>query len=195
MDKPERPDRLDRVLLDAAIAESNRQFIAAWQGWRGPGCLLPKRSAVELGGIKHLLGGIMLFEFLSKDRILIKSAGSQLREHSGFEATGRSLRDITPPEQWPVRRWRMNAVATRPCGAWTINIDTGTRSGDSVFFESVTLPTEPDEPEQPRLLMSSVAFLGGIYEPRAKDRPQFAWLPQGFCFLDLGAGIPDLIHP
>jgi hypothetical protein len=195
MHTPELRDRLDQVILDAAIDETNRQFIAAWLGWRGPGRLLPKRSAVELLDIEHLLGGIMLFEFLSEDRILVKIAGSQLREHSGFEATGRNLRDLTPSEQWPVRRWRMNAVATRPCGAWTINIDTRTRSGDSVYFESVTLPIEPDEPEKPRLLMSKVTFLGGIYEPRAKDRPQLAWLPQGFCFLDLGAGIPDLIYP
>jgi hypothetical protein len=195
MDISESASPLDQALLAAPHDQTNRQFIAAWLRWRAPGRLLPKRSAVELEDVKGLLGRVILFELISGDEILVKVAGSQLREHSNFEATGRNLRDVTPSEQWPVRRWRMNAAATLPCGARMVSIDTRTSSGDAVSFEIVTLPIEADGPEKPRLLMSNVAVLGGIYEPPAKDRPQLAWLPEEFRFLDLGAGVPNRIEP
>jgi hypothetical protein len=195
MDTPEAPDHINQAMLDVAQDETNRRFIAAWQGWRGSQCLLPKRSAVELGDIKQLLGRIILFELVSDDEILVKVAGSHLRDHGNFEATGRNLRDLTPPEQWPVRWWRMAAAAALPCGARMVSIDNRTLSGAGVAFETVTLPIEPDEPEKPRLLMSNVAVLGGAYDPPAKDRPQLAWLPEAFRFLDLGAGVPSRIEP
>jgi hypothetical protein len=195
MDIPGSASPLDQALLAAPHDQTNRQFIAAWLRWRAPGRLLPKRSAVELEDVKGLLGRVILFELISGDEILVKVAGSQLREHGNFEATGRNLREVTPSEQWPVRRWRMNAAATLPCGARMVSIDTRTSSGDAVAFETVTLPIEADGPEKPRLLMSNVAVLGGIYEPPAKDRPHFAWLPEEFRFLDLGAGVPNRIEP
>jgi hypothetical protein len=195
MDTPKSPDRIDQAMLDAAHDETNRRFIAAWQSWRDSGWPLPKRSAVELGDIKQLLGRVILFELISDDEILVKVAGSQLRDHGNFEATGRNLRDLTPREQWPVRRWRMAAAAGRPCGARMVNIDSRTLSGEGVAFETVTLPIEPDELEKPRLLMSNVAVLGGAYEPPAEGRLQLAWLPAEFRFLDLGAGVPDRIEP
>jgi hypothetical protein len=195
MDTSEAPHHIDQTMLDAAQDETNRRFIAAWQSWRGSQCLLPKRSAVELGDVKQLLGRVILFELTSDDEILVKVAGSQLRDHGNFEATGRNLRDLTPPEQWPVRRWRMAAAAGLPCGAWMVNITSRTLSGAGVAFETVTLPVEPDEPTKPRLLMSNVAVLGGAYDPPAKDRPQLAWLPEEFRFLDLGAGIPNRTEP
>ncbi len=195
MDTRELAHCLDQVMLDAAFDETNRRFIAAWQGWRGLGRLLPKRSAVELGDIKQLLGRVILLELISQDHVLVKVAGTQLRGHSGFEATGRNLRDLTPPDQWSVRCWRMNAAASQPCGAWMVNVNDRTVSGGGVYFETVTLPIEPDEPGKRPLLMSNVAVLGGFYEPPAKDRPQLLWLPVGFGFLDLGAGIPDRIDP
>jgi hypothetical protein len=195
MDTSEAPHHIDQAMLDAAQDETNRRFIAAWQSWRGSQCLLPKRSAVELGDVKQLLGRVILFELISDDEILVKVAGSQLRDHSNFEATGRNLRDLTPAEQWPVRRWRMAAAAGLPCGARMVNITSRTLSGAGVAFETVTLPIEPDEPEKPRLLMSNVAVLGGAYDPPAKDRPPLAWLPEEFRFLDLGVGIPKHTEP
>jgi len=195
MDTPEALDHINQAMLDAAQEETNRRFIAAWQSWRGSQCLLPKRSAVELGDVKQLLGRVILFELISDDEILVKVAGSQLRDHGNFEATGRNLRDLTPAEQWPVRRWRMAAAAGLPCGAWMVNINSRTLSGAGIAFETVTLPIEPDEPEKPRLLMSNVAVLGGAYDSPANDRPQLAWLPEEFRFFDLGAGVPDRIEP
>ena len=195
MDATEPVNQLAEALLAAAHDQANRRFTAAWLGWRDRGRLLPQRSAIDLGDIKLLLDRVILLELVSADEVLVKVAGSQLRDHGDFEATGKNLRGLTPAEQWAVRHWRINAVATQPCGARMMNVDTRTRSGEGVTFETVTLPIEPDEPEKPRLVISHVAVLGGIYDPPAKDRPQLAWLPGEFRFLDIGAGIPANIAP
>jgi hypothetical protein len=195
MDTLDRTNHLDQALLAAPHDQTNRHFIAAWLGWRRPGQLLPKRSALKLDDIKQLLGRVALFELVSADEIRVKVAGSQLRDHANFEATGRSFAELTPPAQWPLRRFRMNEVAARPCGAWMINRETGTHSGETMSFETVTLPIEPEGPGKPRLLISNVAVLGAIYEPPAKDRPPLVYLAAEFRFLDLGAGIPARTEP
>lgn len=188
---------IDEGLLAAPHDQTNRRFIGAWLGWRGAARRLPRRSMVELADIKELLGRVMLFELLGPDDIRIKVAGSQLRDHADFEATGRNLAELTPPEEWPIRRWRMATAATLPCGVHMVNIDTQTRSGDGAAFETLTLPIEPDEPGKPLLLMSNVAVLGGVYDPPVKDRPRLFHVAEDFRFrfLDLGAGIPATTLP
>jgi len=94
-----------------------------------------------------------------------------------------------------LRRFRFNEMAARPCGAWMINRETETHSGETVSFETVTLPIDPEGPGKPRLLISNVAVLGAIYEPPAKDRPPLIYLAAEFRFLDLGAGIPARTEP
>jgi hypothetical protein len=73
--------------------------------------------------------------------------------------------------------------ATRPCLYCVVDL------------HAMTLPIEPDEPEKPRLLMSKVAVLGGVYDAPAEGRSRVAQLPDEFRFLDLGAGIPERIEP
>jgi hypothetical protein len=194
MGTAELADDLDQALL-AANDQTSRDLIAAWLRWRGLRRLVPMRSAVELEDIKGLLGRVVLFELINEDEIRIKVAGSQLRDHANFEATGRNLADITLPGQWPVRYWRFNEMAVRPCGGVMINHDNQTRSGAGVTFETVILPIEPVEAGKPRLLIGNVAVLGGVFEPPAQDRPQFVRLAKKFRFLDIGAGIPDRIQP
>jgi hypothetical protein len=195
MDVLERAGDIDEALLAAPHDQTNRQFIAAWLRWRVRGRLLPKRSAVGLGDIKPLLRRVVLLELAGEDNIRIKVAGSQLRDHADFEATGRSLAEITPPERWPLRRWRVTEMASRPCGSWMINHDRQTQGSEGVTFETVTLPLEPDGPGKPRLLISHLAVVGGIYEPPIKGRPQLFRISSDFRFLDLGAAIPDRIEP
>jgi hypothetical protein len=119
---------------------------------------MPKRSAIELQEIKELLGRVILFELISADDIRIEVARS-LRDHVNFEATGRNFAVITPPAQWPVRRWRLKEMATHPCGGVMINRETETQSDDAVNFETLTLPVEPNSAGKPRLLISNVAVL------------------------------------
>lgn len=194
MDRSEPLADIDQALLAAPHDQMSRRFIAAWLGWRGAGRLLPQRSDLELGDIKEMLGRVLLFELLGPDEILVKVAGSQLREHAAFEATGKNFADLTPPDQWPLRRWRMQQMAALPCGGLMITRGEGA-TGFGGTFETVTLPLAPDAPAKPPLLMSNVAVLGGIYGPPAKDRPHTVPLVDEFRFLDLGARIPARAAP
>ncbi len=194
MERTEPLAEIDKVLLAAPHDQMSRRFVAAWLGWRGIGRRLPKRADVELGDIKELLGRVMLFELVGPGNILVKVAGSQLRDHAAFEATGKNFADLTPPGQWPLRQWRMQEMAARPCGGVMITRGQGA-AGFGGTFETVTLPLEPDAPGKPRLLISNVAVIGAVYEPPAKDRPHVVPLVDEFRFLDLGAGVPEKAGP
>lgn len=191
MDRLEPESEIDRALLAAPHDQISRRFVAAWLGWRGAARLTPNRSAIELADIKELLGRVVLFEVIGPAEILIKVAGTQLRDHAAFEATGRNFAELTPPGQWPLRRWRMQEMATLPCGG----VMTSRNGGEGFTFETVTLPIAPDDPAKPPLLMSNIAVLGGVYEPPAKDSPALVPLVDIFRFVDLGAGIPRAAGP
>jgi hypothetical protein len=194
MDRTEPLADVDQGLLAAPRDQMSRRFVAAWLAWRSTGRLVPMRGDVELGDIKALLGRVLLFELVGPTEILVKVAGSQLRDHAAFEATGKNFAELTPPGQWPLRQWRMEQMAARPCGGIMITRGDGA-SGFGATFETVTLPLAPDAPGKPRLLMSNVAVVGGVYEPPAKDRPHTVPLVDEFRFLDLGAGVPDKATP
>lgn len=155
---------------------------------------MPQRAGIDIADIKALLGRVILFELTGPDDIRVKVAGSQLRDHIDFEATGRSFAELTPPEQWPLRRYRMMAMALRPCGGVMITHDRQTR-GDGMTLETVTLPLAPDAPAKPPLLISNVTVIGGVLEPPIEKRPQIVPLVDEFRFVDLGAGVPERERP
>lgn len=194
MDRTDPLADFDQGLLAAPRDQVSRRFVAAWLGWRRTGRLMPTRAEIELADIKELLGRVMLFELIGPEEILVKVAGSQLRDHAAFEATGKNFAELTPPGQWPLRQWRMEQMVVRPCGGIMITRGDGA-SGIGGTFETVTLPLAPDAPGKPRLLMSYVAVVGGVYEPAAQDRPHTVPLVDEFRFLDLGAGVPDRTVP
>lgn len=184
----------DDRLRAAVREEANRRFIDAWLGWRGSGRLMPRRRAMEIADIKELLGSVMLFEMSGPDEIRIKVAGTLLRDHATFEPTGRSYIELTPPGLWPIRRYRMHSMATRPCAGAMTTLDRHT-TGAGVTFETVTLPIDADEPGGPRLLISCLTAVGGITEPPLPGRPPLIVLADRFAFVDIGAGTPERTEP
>jgi hypothetical protein len=108
------------VADDAFLAElretANRQFAEQWRRWRGDR-LLPRRGDIELGSIRRLLGSVMLFEVQAPETVLVKVAGTALREHYGYELTGKNYVELAPPERQATRRFRMWQSVTRPCGS------------------------------------------------------------------------------
>jgi hypothetical protein len=187
-------DAIDDALRRAPRDPASRRFIEAWLGWRGMGALLPKRAEIDIADIKALLGRVILFELAGPDDIRIKVAGSQLRDHTDFEATGRNFAELTLPQEWPLRRYRMTMMATLPCGGVMITYDRRTR-GEGVTLETVTLPLAPDEPAKPPLLISNVTLIDGVFEPPVEDRPQIVPLVDEFRFVDLGMGVPERARP
>jgi hypothetical protein len=180
----------DQRLRDAVRAPASLKFIEAWLRWRGEGRLLPPRSAMEIADIREMLETVLLFEINGPDDILIKVAGSRLRNYADFEATGRSLKDVTPPAIWPVRRYRMQAVASWPCAGIATTLDRKS-IGAGVNVEGVTLPLEADEPGGSRLLITCLTALSGAVDPPVPGRRPLTVLPDEFAFIDIGAGCPE----
>jgi hypothetical protein len=181
--------------LRAAVREAtNRRFIEAWFGWRGAGRLLPDRASMTIADIAPLLDTVMIFAVTAPNQINVKVAGARLRDIADFEATGRSLSELTPPALWPIRRYRMMHMATSPCAGAMTTFDRHTIAS-GVTFETVTLPVASDGPGQPSLLISNIAAIGGAFEAPAPDRPRLVPMADRFEFVDIGAGTPERTEP
>ena len=190
-------DAIDDALRHVPRDPANRRFIEAWLGWRGERRLIPPRAEIEIADIKTLLGRVILFELLGPDDIRLKVAGSQLRDHAAFEASGRNLAELTLPEQWPLRRYRLTTMAHRPCGGVTLMHGRPGSHNEGTMFETVALPLAPDHPAKPPLLISNVAVIAGSGSPVSELKPPqpILLLPEDFRFLDLGAGVPEREAP
>ena len=188
---------IDDALRHVPRDPVNCRFIEAWLGWRGERRLVPRRAEIDIADIKTLLGRVILFELLGPDDIRVKVAGSQLRDHADFEATGRNLAELTLPEQWPLRRYRLMTMAQRPCGGVTILHGRPGSRNEGTTFETVALPLAPDHSAKPPLLISNVAVIAGSGSPvgELKPQPPILLLPEDFRFVDLGAGVPERERP
>ncbi len=184
----------DQRLRGAVREKASLKFVEAWLGWRGDDRLVPPRSAMEIADIRELLETVLLFEMNGPDEIRIKVAGSRLRAYADFEATGRSLKDVTPPAIWPVRCYRMQAVASWPCAGVMTTLDRKS-IGAGVSVEGVTLPIGADEPGGSRLVITCLTALSGAVEPPVPGRRPLTVLPDEFAFIDIGAGRPERTSP
>lgn len=189
----ESQELIDDALRHVPRDPSSRLFIEAWLDWRGERRLIPPRAEIDIADIKMLLGRVLLFELLGPDDIRVKVAGSQLRDHTEVETTGRNLAEFTQPEQWPLRRYRLMTMAHRPCGSVTLIHGRPDSRNEGAAFEVVTLPLVPDHPAKPPLLISNVAVIASSDGPDSELKPAPSTLPlaEDFRFLDLGAGVPE----
>jgi len=178
---------MDIAELEAAVSDPNSaQFLRAWLGWRGAR-LAPRRGDMVLRDIAPLLGSVALFEPRGADEILIRLAGTSLRELVDFELTGRNFRDITAPADWPLRRRRLATMSARPCGGFMHYRDVQP-SGRTVMFEAVTLPLEAELPGKPHLLISCSSLLNRSFQDPRRVQPRSIPLADDFAFVDVGAG-------
>jgi hypothetical protein len=182
----------DASFLARLRETDNIAFAEQWRRWRGDR-LLPRRAALDLGSIRRLLGSVILFELLAEDIVIVKVAGTALREHYGYELTGKNYVELAPPARRATRCFRMWQSATRPCGSRLIR-EHKVPSGRITHAEVVTLPLEADRDDAPRLLLTHVApftvhYEGGQAQPGTFD------IAEDFVFLDIGAGVPDSVAP
>jgi hypothetical protein len=193
------PPRLPRVTADASFLARLREtdniaFAEQWQRWRGDR-LLPRRVELDLSSIRRLLGSVMLFELHSEDVALVKVAGTALREHYGYELTGKNYVELAPPARRATRCFRMWQSVVRPCGSRLIR-EHKVPSGRVTHAEVVTLPLEADRNDAPRLLLTHVAPFTVLYEGGGQAQlPGTFDIAEDFVFLDIGAGVPDSIVP
>jgi len=161
----------------------------AWLRWRADR-LLPQRSDLELRDIAPILGRMALFELRGPDEVIIRLAGTTLRDIVDFELTGRNFRDITAPADWPERYRRLSTMARHPCAGFMSYRDVQP-SGRIVLLEVITLPLDSDQPGKPPQLISCTSQLGRSFELPSRDQRRAIPLAVSFTFVDIGAGLPD----
>ncbi len=110
--------------LRCAVGEAdNLRFTEAWLGWRGPTRIMPNRGSLDIAVVRDLLDTVILFAPDGPDQIRIKVAGTHLRDICDFEGAGRTVAELTPPELLPLRNYRMQQMAARPCAGATVTLN------------------------------------------------------------------------
>jgi hypothetical protein len=184
--------KLDELRRHVRASDTIR-FLDAWLGWRGAG-LLPRRSDVQLRDIAGLLDRIILFEIVGPHDVLVRVAGSAMRDLVGAEMTGKNLRAFSNDADWVTRSYRFMTMAGTPCGSCMVLRDQ-LPSGRAVVYEIVQLPLDPDEPGKPRQLMASNVIVDRYFGEPKPQSSRVVPIPVEFYFIDIGTGAPEQGSP
>jgi hypothetical protein len=122
--------------------------------------------------------------------VLIRPAGTALREFHGFQATGRDMLELTPAHQRAARYLRYHRIVTYPCGVNTRAV-MKSESGLPFDFQQLLLPVRRAGHDRPMIL--SLWILHGAEPSRDHSfnvgEPPLAHEAD---FIDIGAGSPNI---
>jgi hypothetical protein len=170
------------------MAPENLQLIERWSAWRGER-LLPRRSEIDLGSIKHILPDVSLIEVRSPDEAVFRVAGSSFRDFAGFEVTGHNYIALLEPRRREAVASTIQLVVGRPVGV-LYSMRHRFPSGAVIPIEVMSLPIEADKPGGARLILSSnILLMSRREEPEAAPDRRLPH-PGTYDFIDIGAGIP-----
>lgn len=176
------------LLLPEAIEPDSRRFFQAWHGWRGER-LLPHRADVRLTDVKRLLPRIILLELRLPDEAIFRVVGSDIRQHLGFELTGRDYLALAEPSLRAQRVALLAREMSQPCAA-VMTYPLALGSGRIVDAEVVSAPLLPDQPG-PTQLMALVTLPDRRRAEADVQQPYPLAKGHRFAFVDIGAGVPS----
>jgi len=165
------------------------RLIGAWMTWRGQR-VLPRKADMELKDVAEFLPWISLMEVVNADLVRMRVAGTALRQIYGADITGRNIKDITAPGDWPERSRRYRSVVTQPCGTFYHRRDT-LPDGRIVSYEGIALPVDADATGQVRQMINIYSPLQEQYTLETQRGDRVLPMPTSFHFVDIGAGVPD----
>ncbi len=175
-------------LLDDIHTKECRAFAHAWQAWRG-GNLLPKRSDVRIEDIARQLHLVSVVEVVSPEAAIFRLAGTALCNAMGIELTGLNYFDFATPEERGPRIARTLKVVEQPCGSHFV-FPIAYSSGRTVRSEVLSFPVQPDDPSAPPQVFGIATALEETTLDRPIAEPNILPLPEGYQFVDIGAGVP-----
>ncbi|MBT3534273.1 MAG: PAS domain-containing protein [Rhodospirillaceae bacterium] len=176
-------------LMDDIRTRECHLFAAAWQRWRGAD-LVPRRSMVQIEDIANLLHLVSVIEVKSPEVATFRLAGTALCDAMGIELTGLNYFDFTTPEERGPRSARTCHLVNRPAGSHFV-FPIVYRSGRLVPTEVLSFPVLPeDSSAPPQLFALSMSMEETRLEGTVAETDQLP-LPEGFQFVDIGAGVPD----
>lgn len=178
-----------RDLPKVVLTKGSQRLVEAWSGWRRDR-LLPRKTDMDLSALAEFMPWLALVEVLDADIARMRVAGSSLSEVYGMEMTGRSLKEVTAPADWPRRSARYQAQVGHPCGSYYFRRDT-LPEGKVVSYETVALPVDADVEGRQRHMLCVISPLQHWYELDGPPSPHVVPMATDFRFVDIGAGRPE----
>lgn len=166
------------------------QLARYWESLRGDD-LVPEWDVVKAGrAVPRLLPHMNLVQVVVPPCLLIRLAGTALREFHGFQVTGRDMLDLTPQHQRAARYMRYFRIVNHPCGLNTRAVMKSKR-GVPFDFQQLLLPVRRAGHDRPMIL--SLWILHGAEPSRDHSfnvgEPPLAHEAD---FIDIGAGSPNI---
>ncbi|HTB40110.1 MAG TPA: PAS domain-containing protein [Reyranella sp.] len=159
---------------------------------------LPRRAQVDPGAIKPLLPYLYLYLVEARDSgcIVIRLAGTALRQLYGIEMTGHDMVALGAPEHQTTRRWRYLRAAGQPCGIWFLRHQRyGTGAMDEVEHIFLPLIVDGAGPALPARQFIGIAASKSGCRWIAGPENERLMTPHAFRFLDIGFGTLETIEP
>lgn len=184
--------KTDFKLPDFADHPAMREFLSAWDDWRGDNTV-PNRSNVKLNDISSFMSHTMLLDMVSPSEIICRYIGSIFMDIYAKDFTGQNYLDLTESQFREMRSKRLSAVVNQPCvAAWTTKTDMG--GGQTAHSVGLSLPIIPTVKDAPMQLMQTLVF--SVPVPRSEygkpTRFQHLEFSNRFETIDIGAGHPVL---
>jgi hypothetical protein len=175
-------------------AQACRALADYWSALRPPGGL-PRRAQVDPGAIPLLLPSLYILG-VTDAGVIIRLAGTALRQLYGIEMTGRNMLDGVAPEHRAARLWRTLHAADHPCGMYLLRSHRYA-SGATDNVESIFLPLIVKEPADALRAQQFIGIAASKSDRRwiAGEERGALMTPHVFRFLDVGFGTPPTIHP
>lgn len=166
------------------------EWAAYWYSLPKDG-LLPLRSALNPADIKPLLPNLMVFDLSDPAIVRFRLAGTAIAERYGFDPTGSDFLDLLDPETREVNRQLLQAAVRHPFGMLAI-LTTRHGSGLLASVETLSFPFADRKSGVPQMATVSVRLADtqrldtkadSLHQVKATD----------FTFIDLGAGLPEML--
>jgi hypothetical protein len=169
------------------------EFLDAWLKWRGSRTL-PQRSAMDLRDISGFINRVILFEIAGPDEVLVRVAGTAMRDLVGAEMTGKNFKQFSTAADWATRSYRFMAMASTPCGSCMTLRDL-LPNGRAVVYEIVQLPIDADDRGKARQLIASNVPVDHYFTDPNPHDGRLVPSPVDDHFVDIGAGAPERAFP
>ena len=131
-----------------------------------------------------------MIEIVSPNEANFRLAGTALCQAMGIELTSLNYFDFTTPEEREARAVRTCKLVDHPCGSHFL-FPILYRTGRTVPTEILTFPVWPDNPDAPRQLFAISMPMEDVHLEGPTEESDQLPLPEGFQFIDIGAGVPD----
>jgi len=173
------------------IAFETERSVAFADYWHGlpKRDLVPSRTDFEPAAVSGLLPTFIIHDLVSPEQIVIRLAGTKLREGFGFDATGRNYLDFVDPARRPKAARAIFLVTTQPCGM-LVRLISRTKAGVTYLNETFALPMRDNDGQARLVYYQSNDLPLPEYRDAASDQLVRLDLA-GRTFIDIGAGIPD----